>query len=130
MPKYAYHKYYGALSMFPFYFNWLAVLALPFLVIIKDKGTLKQINDWCLNIVYFPVALTVLAVFMIVNLVLLPFAYLMTVVHKAMLLKRYKSSNQCQSLGLFIVLGIPILLIAQFADAYRFLVHSYSTNER
>ena len=40
MPKLAYDKHYGALSIFPFPFAWLSFLSMPFLILIKHKQTL------------------------------------------------------------------------------------------
>lgn len=69
-------------------------------------------NEYCLNVAYFPVALFALAFFMVVNLVLLPFAYLKTVAHKFAILRRYKGATQCQNFVVFLLLGIPLLVIA------------------
>lgn len=60
MPKYAYHKYYGSLSMFPFFMSWLSFLSMPFLVFLKDRDTLIKINKVCFFIAYMPVAIWLL----------------------------------------------------------------------
>ena len=44
MHKLAFNSKYGALNVFPFFFSWLSLIALPFLVCIKDKKTLKAVN--------------------------------------------------------------------------------------
>ena len=71
-----------------------------------------------------------MAIFMAVNMILLPFAYIKTVAHKIVLLKRFKSSKTCESLFIYILLGIPFLIASQFVDAYYFLAHSYSAKQR
>ena len=92
MPKLAYDKHYGALAMFPFPFGWLSVLALPLLSCSKDKQWLQNANGVLMHIVYFPVMVFLLIIFMAVNLVLIPLAYLKTIGHKVALLSRYRSS--------------------------------------
>ena len=112
MPKYEYHEHYGVLSMLPFAFSWLSLLFLPLLLWVKNKRVLAKINQVCFVIAYVPVFLVCLAFFMISNLLLLPFAYLKTIVHKATLMRRYKSVNYCGSLLFFIVFGVPLLLVS------------------
>ena len=80
--------------------------------------------------VYGPFSLLFLAVFMAVNLILLPFAYLKTALHKFLLAIRFNSSSYLKNLGIYIVMGIPFLLCAQFSDVYRFMVHTYDTKPR
>ena len=96
MPKLAYDSQYGVLSMVPYPLSWLGLLALPFLFFIKDRETVKTINSVCQNIVFLPISLCLLAIFMIVNLVLIPLAYVKTAVHKFLLLIRFHNTLYCQ----------------------------------
>ena len=130
MPKIAYDAHYGTLCMFPFIFTWISLLSVPFLYYIKDRRALKLINNICFNIVYFPFALVLLVIFITVNAVLIPFAYLKTLIHKSSLLSRYKSCNHGLKLLIYIFLGIPFLVLAQFTDAVRFLRHTYSNKQK
>ena len=57
-------------------------------------------------------SIVLVAVFMAVNLVLLPFAYLKTIVHKIRLFRIYRGSEHLKNVFVFILVGIPILLIA------------------
>ena len=41
---------------------------------------------------YFPIFLVTLVVFMVMNLILLPFAYIKTILHKITLLRRYRGA--------------------------------------
>jgi len=91
MPKHIYDEHYGVLSILPFVFSWISLLVMPLLLFVKDKTTLKYINEVCYLLLYGPLSLCLLAVFMTVNMVLLPFAYMKTVVYKALLVVRYKS---------------------------------------
>ena len=92
MPKFSYNKYYGSLTMLPFAFSWISILVLPFLYVIKNRGTLFAINRVVFVINYFPIFLLTLVIFMAMNLILLPFAYLKTILHKITLLRRYRGS--------------------------------------
>ena len=126
MPKHGYDKHYGALTMFPFFFSWLSFLVMPIFIFVKDLGTLKKINDVCFLFVYFPIGIFCLLVFIIVNLILLPIAFIKTIVHKAILLYRFRTMNQIKNLLVFIAIGIPLLVLAQFPDAVRFFIHTFS----
>ena len=110
MPKYAYDKYYGTLSMFPFSFSFISLLAMPVLLLTDDKEILIAINNFCQRVVYAPVALIVLLVFIVINLFFLPFAFFKTLAHKFILWRRTKGSFQCQSLIYYLLLGIPLLI--------------------
>ena len=131
IPRYEYHPRYGVLSMMPFFFGWLSFILIPVLNLFQDKyDTLEKINHVCFLIVYFPISLILLAIFIAVNLLLTPFAYIKTVTHKVLLFKRYKSKSFGQSLLTFFLLGIPFLLCSQFIDAAKFMNHTYSKRQR
>ena len=130
IPKHAYNDYYGALSIFPFIYSWISLLVLPLLLCVKNKTTLKYINEVCYLLVYGPFFLCLLAVFITVNMALLPFAYLKTVIYKALIVTRYKSCSHLGHLCVYIVMGVLFLLCAQVVDVYRFLVHTYNTKQR
>ena len=92
MPKYKYNKHYGTLTMVPFITSWLNLFTMPAFLCVKERGTLASLNNvvFCIN--YLPVSIVVLAVFMAVNLILLPFAYFKTVAHKIALVNRLKNA--------------------------------------
>ena len=125
MPKYKFSKYYGALTMQPFIFSWLGLIVSPCLNMVSDRSGLIAINKFIFVINYIPIFLLALVLFVTVNLLLLPLAYFKTIYHKYTLFKLYRGGYQCQSLVFFILLGIPILLCAQFPDIYYFLIHSF-----
>ena len=125
MPKFKFSKYYGALTMQPFLFAWMGLLVAPCLRMSKSRYGLPSINRFIFVVNYVPIFLLTLVLFVTVNLLLLPLAYFKTIYHKYTLLKLYRGGYQCQSLVFFVILGIPILLCAQFIDIYYFLVHSF-----
>ena len=96
------------------------------------------------QLLYSPVALVFTAIFLALNLILLPFAYFAAIYKKCMLLrgknqlnnkvaslvsKQFKAAS-CQDILIFIVLGIPMLLLAQVRDTYQFLMLTYRSDVR
>ena len=67
-----------------------------------------------------------LAVFMVVNLALLPIAFVKTVVHKAVLLKKYGGGWHLRNLLIFLFFGVPLLAVTQLTDVYFFMQHTFS----
>jgi hypothetical protein len=112
MPKYAYDKHYGVLVMFPFVFSFIGFLLLPCFVMVKNMKKIAAVNEVAFNIFYTPIALILLAIFMTVNLALLPIAYAKTVLHKVILFKRQRGGEQWKNLLIFLFLGIPFLLLS------------------
>ena len=130
MPKYKYDQHYGILVMMPFIFSWVGMFCLPFLLCIKDLKRLVRINEVLFFIAYSFIMPFLLALFISVNLILLPFAYLKTILHKILLVKSYRGREQCINLVVFIALGIPFLIAAQVTDVYYFLRHTYRAKQQ
>ena len=116
--------------MLPFPISWVNFIYTPLYACYKQKSTLASMTRVCFYIIYGPISLIMLTLFVAVNLILFPFAYLKTIVHKARLVGRYRSQIHCGRLLLYIVAGIPLLLASQFVDAYYFILHSYSWKQR
>ena len=130
MPKHAYNEHFGALSILPFIYSWVSLLVMPLLICIKNETKLKYINEICCLLVYGPLSLFLFAVFIAVNMALLPFAYLKAVIYKSLLVIRYKTCSYFGQLCMYIVMGVPFLLCAQVTDLYRFSMHTYNTKQR
>ena len=112
--------------MFPFAFSFLGFFLIPFLLTIEDDEVLQSINTCTFYIVYSMVLMVTMPVFVAVNLLLAPFAYLKTVVHKFKLHRHYKASSTLSSFLLYIVAGLPLLVCSQIMDIYYFTVHTFS----
>lgn len=130
MPKYHYHKHYGALVMLPFIFSWIGFLLMPFLYCYKNKKVLENVNEVAFKFVFGLQALLMIALFILVNLGLVPFAYLKTLAHKTALLYKYRGFLQWKNLGIFFLLGIPFLLCSQFTNLYQFLKHMFKAKQQ
>ena len=88
IPVLAYDNHYGNLFVTPFFFSWLSLILLPFMAFTSSDKTRMRINYWACSFAYLPLSLCLLAIFMIVNAALIPFAYLKTLSHKFILLTR------------------------------------------
>ena len=89
MPKHAYSRQYGILSMTPFFFSWMNFFFLPILLLLKTDEQREALNNIAFVIIYSPVFFVLLLVFIAVNALLIPFAYVKTVVHKIKLNATY-----------------------------------------
>ena len=102
------------------------MLALPIMLCIKDKKKQVEFNIAICKFVYVPVVLFTSFYFAIVNFLLIPFAYVKSVIHK---FKLYKRAGEMpfyrNSLAIYIFIGIPMLMISQITDLYWFFKHSY-----
>jgi len=130
MPKYRYHKTYGVLVMFPFVFSWIGFLCAPILFFSSNRRKLLRINYFANKFVFGVYSLLLLAVFMTVNLALLPPAYFKTLVHKVILYQKYKGSDQLQNVAIFGLMGIPFLVCSQVTDVFYFLRHTLKSSQQ
>ena len=93
------------------------------------------INWLVLNFYYFPIMLVLTALFLCYQVIILPFAYLKIVFHKWALMVRAPKGQGSQSYLdragqaiLFIIIGMPILILNIIVDLYWFIRHLYKTD--
>ena len=81
------------------------------------------------KIIYFPFAMIYLAIFMVCNILMMPFAYAFTIYRKLKLvIKNEEPSKKGTLIGnffLFLFFGLILLFLAQFSDAFYFVLHLY-----
>ena len=111
-PKYKYDKHYGVLVMMPFILSWIGFLSLPVLLCTKKKKILAFYNNIFFFIGYSFLCPFLISIFMAVNLMLLPLAYIKTIVHKVELIRAYQGKDQVYNMISFFLIGIPILVVA------------------
>ena len=105
----------------------LTLLFLPVMLCYKDKDNLKKFNSRLCRAAYFPICLISATLFTLVNFLMIPLAFIKSLVHKFELWKNHGwATKQRNSFWLFFFLGLPMLLITLFTDLYWFLKHSYS----
>ena len=112
-------------------FNTLALLMIPFYLFVKNESVLIRVNDIFTKVLYAPIALLITLLFIVLNALLLPFAYFAAILKKIKLLRSQRKPNfrlsegatpqTCLDLTVFIFAGLPILALNQFKDAYHFL---------
>ena len=118
MPVYLDDPHYGGLIFATPPFNLFTCFMIPVYACIKDRRRLRRINDLYCRLVYMPIAVILTLAFMAVNLCLLPFAYIMAIVHKINLLANPRTSKFSKianerpgyDLLFFVILGLFILL--------------------
>ena len=137
IPIYEDDKRYGGLIVGTPPFNILSLLMIPFYMLVTDEKRLISVNDKFTKVMFAPIAVILTCIFMAMNLLLLPFAYLAAIYKKFQLLVN-KPKNQPRfltsesltptantasltDLVSFILLGLPLLLMAQLRDAVQFL---------
>ena len=135
IPVYEDDSRYGGLILGTPPFNLMALLMIPFYLFVKNERVLIRVNDIFTKVIFAPIALLITVIFMAINALLLPFAYFVAILKKIKLLRNQRKPNfrliegaspqTCLDLTVFILLGLPILLLNQFKDAYHFLMLIY-----
>ena len=115
-PAYKLDKYYGGLILTTNPFCILSFMLLPFYWFIKNKETLHSLNSRFYLVNYTLVAMPLGVIFFVVNLAMMPFAYLKTCVHKVNL-ARMGVIGVGSCFG-YITTGLFMLLFAQFTDLW------------
>ena len=124
-------KYYGGLISVPPPLCLISFLLIPFYLVIKDKATLLSLNNGYYKVQYLFIIIPCAAIFIVLNLLMTPFAYLKTCLHKINLLRKGKSVGgdgaiPFGSFLFYILAGLPFLLISQLTDIWAFLKQFFS----
>ena len=82
IPLYEDDMRYGGLIVAAPPLNLLAVVMIPFYLFIKDDRRLRQVNDAYTKFSFLPLALFLTLIFMVLNLVSLPFAFIVAIMKK------------------------------------------------
>ena len=90
IPVYEDDSRYGGLIVGTPPFTLLALLMIPVYLLVKDEKTLIKLNDRFTKLLFAPIALLTTTVFMALNLLLLPFAYLAAILKKIKLIRGRK----------------------------------------
>ena len=112
IPVYEDDSRYGGLIVGIPPFNILALVMIPFYALITNEDQLRRMNDFFTKAMFLPIALGYTALFMAVNLLLLPFAYLAAIVKKIKLLTLKAKVDMVVDLIMFVLAGVPLLLLA------------------
>lgn len=133
IPAYKYKKFYGALIAACPPFNLLVLPFLPFFAFTNKKSKVRRLNNMLIKVIFFPFALIYSVMFSLVNILLLPIAYIVTTYRKAKLIFVEELAKQRNEIILrffvFLLTGWLMLGVSQIVDIYYFIVHLYTLNQ-
>ena len=79
-------------------------------------------------IMYTPFLIIISVIFMALNMIMMPFAFLKTLLHKIMIVSR--GEIPFYRALFYLVIGLPLLVLTQFTDLWAFIKSSSSTRKR
>ena len=100
---------------------------MPFYLCVKDKARLEKFTKRFNSVFYFFVSILIIPVFLAINLIFLPFAYLKTIWHKITLAKA--DIIPVTAVFYYVLFGLFKGLIVQVPDLWAFIKVSWS-NEK
>jgi len=86
IPAYKYKKFYGALIAACPPFNLLVLPFLPFFALTNKKTKVRRLNNALVKVIFFPFALIYASLFSLINILMWPLAYVVTIYRKAKLI--------------------------------------------
>ena len=86
IPAYKYKKFYGALIAACPPFNLLVLPFLPFFAFTNKKTKVRRLNNALVKVIFFPFALIYASLFSLINILMWPLAYVVTIYRKAKLI--------------------------------------------
>ena len=90
---------------------------------------LNKITYYFSKIIYFPFTLFFSLMFLACNAIMLPFAYLKSLIHKGMLISKLKVKGLLHFL-LWLIAGPFILAFSLIVDTVIFFIHSYTDKSK
>ena len=94
IPVYEDDRKYGSLIVSSPPFNVLAIILVPIFLCLRDENKIRKINNFFAKLSFVPLALVLTIVFMAMNLIMLPFAYLMAIFWKCKILIKKQSKSK------------------------------------
>ena len=78
--------------------------------------------------IYTPFLVIISVIFLALNLIMMPFAFLKTLIHKILIVSR--GETPFYSIFSYLVIGLPLLVLSQFTDLWAFIKSSFFTRKR
>lgn len=125
LPQYKTNLTYGGIIAWTLPLNVLSILTMPFYVCMKDKKALRKLTSAIMHVNFMVHLLICCVLFIGLNLVLLPFAYLKTILAKILLTKA--GAIHFTEVLVYALFGLPFLLALQVTDLYDFVTWSLDT---
>jgi hypothetical protein len=127
------HKYYGALASTYQIMSPIGWILVPFMACFKKQSaSLAKFNRLANLALYLPISLVLLGIFMVCNLVSLPFSYFAAILTKYRLIVKFWHSERDKAtlvadLLIYVSIGLVYMILAQFKDAFYFYKHLFCT---
>ncbi len=125
------NKYYGGLISASMPLNILTFFLSPIYMLVDNKPFLTQLTFGIKMFNYAFILMPLAVVFIFFNALCIPFAYLRTILIKV---KLARSSNlSCVEIFIWILIGLPLLLVYQIFDLIDFIkwsTHMEDPNEK
>ena len=126
-PSYASNKHYGALAFLCAPFATFAFFTIPYYLCVKDKERLERFTTRFNKGIYAPLCFFTSIVFLVINLLLVPFAYVKTCWHKIKLARA--NLIPVKDVVSYVLFGLFRGIIVQVPDFWGFLKISWSTKK-
>ena len=123
VPIYKYDSQLSCLVSIPMPLNVINVFLIPIFLIVKNPKKRKSINRAILMITYLPFGLFSTIVFAALNLCLLPFAFVKSLLHKILIVFRVQKPQCLVELIQFTFFGLPMMTCGQIVEIKQFVVH-------
>eukprot|EP00353_Schmidingerella_taraikaensis_P005126 CAMPEP_0185586748 /NCGR_PEP_ID=MMETSP0434-20130131/45905_1 /TAXON_ID=626734 ORGANISM="Favella taraikaensis, Strain Fe Narragansett Bay" /NCGR_SAMPLE_ID=MMETSP0434 /ASSEMBLY_ACC=CAM_ASM_000379 /LENGTH=292 /DNA_ID=CAMNT_0028208111 /DNA_START=412 /DNA_END=1290 /DNA_ORIENTATION=- len=127
-PAYKLDKRYGFLTLLPGPMSLFCFMLIPYYACLKDRARLERFNQRVYKMVYFMLFLMLGTFFVAINLMLVPFAYLKTCLHKIILAR--KGITSFADVFLYVLGGLPMGIIAQVPDFWAFIKSSWDVRRK
>ena len=145
IPVYEDDSRYGGLIIGTPPFNIFAIFLVPlFCCFRKNEKRAQLVNERFTKVAYAPIALLILLIFASLTLVMIPFGYIIAIYHKLRILcliwrkgrekndkagasksKRRTPEMVVKDLVIFLLFGVPMLIISWAVDCFYFLKSTY-----
>ena len=112
-------KRYGGLIVSAPYINLLALVMIPFYLCVKDESKLRAVNDTYTKVAFLPLALLFTVIFMALNLVSLPFAYIVAILKKVSLMRSQQQFEEQSDYKMQRIEGLVQKRLQRFYFFYR-----------
>lgn len=127
LPQYKINLTYGGIISWTLPLNVFSILTIPFYVCMKDRKALRRLTSAIMFLNYMVQLLICSVPFVCLNLLMLPFAYLKTILAKILLNKA--GVVKFKEVLVYALFGVPLLLALQVTDLYDFVTWSLDARD-
>jgi hypothetical protein len=131
IPMYKYNKEFGALICGQPPFNAMIFPFVPGYFFMRCQENLIKYSQMLMHLLFAPIAFSCFVIFLVFNALLIPIAYLVSIMFKFNILfkdMQRSSLDVILEIIFFLIFGIPMLTISYFIDAFWFTRHLYLEN--